>query len=121
MLVVCPTNSLANNVTKDDGFDAFTLYTIVGRRTKSTEKATLMPKDVAPYEVILFEEVYFYTVQQLEWQAAWRRRGKHTFVFVAAKMESHICISNGDPAQNKPVVKELLRILRRNHGLPPIA
>lgn len=91
MLVVCPSNALADKVSKDDGFDAITLHTLVGRRPEGAEtSATFVPTDVSPYDVVLFEEVYFYTVQQLEWLAA----------FVAAKKETHMVLANGDPAQN---------------------
>jgi hypothetical protein len=73
MLVVCPSNALADKISKDDGFDAIMLHTLVGRRPEGAEDiATFKPTDVGPYEVILFEEVYFYTVQQPEWPARGR-------------------------------------------------
>lgn len=98
MLVVCPSNALADKISKDDGFDAITLHTIVGWWPEGTkDSATFKPTDVGPYEVILFKEVYFYTVQQLEWLAT----------FMAAKKRAHMIIANGDPAQNEPVMQEL--------------
>lgn len=61
------------------------------------EDDTVIVFHVKPCYVTLFEEVFFYEVQHLEWSAA----------FVHKYQDSHVIISNEDLAQNEPVVLNL--------------
>ena len=61
------------------------------------EDDTFTRFDVNPYNVTLFEKVFFYTVSHLEWLA----------VFVHRYQDSHIILSNGESAQNEPVAQNL--------------
>ena len=95
MLVVCPTNVLCDSIL-EQGYTAITTHTLLERRPRGSEEETFTPFDVSEYDVILFEEIYFYPVFQLEW--------------IRDFMASHpkkIFIANGDPAQNEPVDQKL--------------
>ena len=74
------------------GYTAITTHKLLGRRPRGSEEEGFKPFDVSGYNVILFEENYFYPVFQLEWIRD----------FMAAN-PSKIFIANGDPAQNEPV------------------
>ena len=99
MLVVCPTNALCDNLTKD-GFKAITVHTLLGRRPLSSDDATPLVNfkahDISQYQVIVFEEIFFYPVSQLEWIADFMNRNN-----------DKLFIANGDPSQNAPVKQEL--------------
>ena len=95
MLVVCPTNVLCDSIWQK-GYTAITTHKLLGRRPRGSEEENFTPFDVSKYNVILFEEIYFYPVFQLEW--------------IRDFMISHpgkIFIANGDPAQNEPVGQTL--------------
>ena len=87
MLVVYPTNVLCDEIAKQ-GLPAITTHKLLGRR---------QPFDITGYNVILFEEIFFYPVFQLEW----------IWDFMAANPDK-IFIANGDPAQNEPVGQKMI-------------
>jgi hypothetical protein len=94
MLVVCPTNVVCDEITKQ-GYTAITVHTLIGKRQQGTEEENFQPYDVSKYNIVLFEEIFFYPVYQLEWIWAFMNRYEMTF------------IANGDPAQNEPVGQTL--------------
>ena len=95
MLVVCPTNVLCDSIWQK-GYTAITTHKLLGRRPRGSEEEKFTPFDVWKYNVILFEEIYFYPVFQLEWI--------RDFLI---SHPSKIFIANGDPAQNEPVGQTL--------------
>ena len=96
MLVVCPTNVLCDDILRQ-GYTAITTHKLLGRKPRgSEEEEKFEPFDVSEYKVILFEEIYFYPVFQLEW----------LYDFMKSN-EDKLFIANGDPAQNEPVGQTL--------------
>lgn len=92
LLAVCPTNALCDELTKQ-GHIAITTHMLLGKRpTPGMGDESFKSFAVSEYSAILFEEVFFYPVSQLEW--------------ISSFMKQHpdkIFIANGDPAQNEPV------------------
>ena len=96
MLVACPTNVLCDEITKQ-GYKAITVHTLLGRRPQGAEDGeNFQPFNVSEYNIVLFEEIFFNSVYQLEWiRNFMNQHDKKTF------------IANGDPAQNEPVGQNL--------------
>lgn len=52
---------------------------LLGRRLSGAEEdETFTRIDLKPYEVILFKEVFFYTVRQLKWLATFINKYKYS-------------------------------------------
>ena len=96
LLVVCPTNALCDELKKQGHENVITTHMLIGKRPNAVDAQgqdeSFKPFDVSKYSAVLFEEVFFYPVYQLEW--------------IAGFMKQHAnkdFIANGDPAQNEPV------------------
>ena len=96
LLVVCPTNALCDEL-KIRKHKTITTHTLLGKRpVDDTDEKQYKPFDVSEYSAVLFEEVFFYPVYQLEWIADFMK-----------KHPDKTYIANGDPAQNEPVCQTL--------------
>jgi len=96
MLVVCPTNVLCDEISRS-GYVAVTTHTLLGKRPLGVEDdQDFKPFDISSYNVILFQEIFFYPVYQLEW----------TYDFMISNRDKTF-VANGDPAQNEPVGQTL--------------